>query len=162
MDSRFLDINRHGVLRVPVIVWVALGLLVRYWILVVAVAVSARRSGQTVLLLGDGISWTMLVLEIPALVVAFVAGRREPEAGPIVRLLWRHGRELMAFTVLANAVWTGWVLVQASYWTLWPELFLASCSLLDLAIILSMYTNPYFRQLFREFPPRATEGETTP
>jgi hypothetical protein len=159
VDSRFLDVDRHGVLRVPALVWVSLALLARYWVLLAVVAVSMRRNSESMLLLGhDGLSYPLMAMEIPAFIVALAAARRVPQAGRAMRFLWRHGRELMALTATANLVWTGSVLLDSGYWSLWPELFLASCCLLDIAIVSSMYTNPVSRQLFREFPsPPATE-----
>ena len=50
-DSAFLDVDRHGVLRVPGILWLGFAVMARYWILVVIVTASARRSQQSVLLL---------------------------------------------------------------------------------------------------------------
>jgi hypothetical protein len=159
VDSRFLDVDRYGVLRVPALVWVSLALLARYWVLLAVVAVSVRRNSEAMGLLGhDGLSYALMAMELPAFAVALAAARRVPEAGRAMRLLWRRGRELMALTVVANLAWTGTLLFDSGYWSLWPELFLASCCLLDVAIVSSMYTNPVFRQLFREFPsPPATE-----
>jgi hypothetical protein len=100
-----------------------------------------------------------MVMELPAFAVALAAARRVPQAGAVMRFLWRHGRACMAATALANLAWTVAFLADSSYWTLWPELFLASCCLLDAAIVLSMYTHPVSRQLFREFPSRPSEAE---
>ena len=158
MDSRFLDVNQHGVLRVPPLLWVALALLARYWVLLIVVGVSMRRNSDAARLLSDGISWPLVLMELPAFVVAWVCGRRLPEASTAVRFIWRHGRLFMAATALANLVWTASFLAASVHWSPWPELLLASCSLLDVTIVLAMYTNPFFQQLFREFPPRPTEG----
>jgi hypothetical protein len=158
MDSRFLDVNAHGVLRIPGPLWLAFALLARYWVLLVFVAVSARRDPAAVVLLGGGINWWLMGLELPAVALAFVAGRRAPDAGDVVRFLWRHGRALMVFAAAINLMWTGMILWQSDYWTLWPELFLASCCVLDLAIVLSACTTPLLKQLFLEFPSKPVEG----
>jgi len=160
LDSCFLDVDRHGVLRVPALVWVALALLARYWVLLAVVASSVSRNTDAVRLLGDGgLSPALMVMELPAFAVALAAARRVPQAGGAMRFLWRHGRIGMAATALANLAWTAAFLVESSYWSLWPELFLASCCLLDAAIVLSMYTHPVHRQLFLEFPSRPGEAE---
>ncbi len=150
-----LDLDRHGVLRIPALLWIALALMARHWVLLLIVGVSARRDSSSVLLLGDGgIPWVALAMEVPAVLLAFVAFNRKPDGGAWARLLWRRGPEIIALTALLNVAWTANLLIKSDYWTPWPELFLASCSLIDVAIALSMYTTPYYRQLFDEFPAR--------
>ncbi len=153
-DAAF-ELDRHGVLRVPPLFWVALALLARHWVLLVVIGASARREGSSVLLLGDGgIPWVALAMETPAVLLAFAAFNRKPDGGAWARILWKRGREIVALTALVNVGWTANLLIKSDYWTPWPELFLASCSLIDVAIALSMYTTPYYRQLFDEFPAR--------
>jgi hypothetical protein len=160
MDSRFLDVNDHGVLRVPAWLWVALALLARYWVLLIVVAVSARRSQDAWLLIGPGnFSWVQLIMELPVLFLALAGARRVPKAGVLMRFCWRYGRELMALTVAANLGWTVHYVVQSDFLMMWPHLFLACCCLLDAAVMLSVYTGEFPRQLFREFPPRPEEPE---
>ncbi|WP_430419220.1 DUF2919 family protein [Methylibium petroleiphilum] len=149
------QLDRHGVLRVPGLLWIAMALLARHWVLLILVAVSARREGSATLLLGnDGVPWAALGMEIPIVLLAFAAFYRQPNAGAWARLLWRRGREIVALTAALNIGWTVNLLLKSDYWLPWPELFLISCSVLDTAIALSMYKTPYFRQLFSEFPTR--------
>lgn len=158
-DAAF-QIDRFGVLRVPALLWLALALLGRHWILVLVVVVLARRESSAWILLGDGgLPWAMLTLEAPVLLLAAAACNRRPHAGTWTRTVWRWGRELIALTALLNLGWTASLLYQSNYWTPWPELFLASCCLLDLAVALAMYTNPYYGQLFKEFPDPSPRGE---
>ncbi|HKY90708.1 MAG TPA: DUF2919 family protein [Nevskiaceae bacterium] len=149
-------VNRHGVLAIPASLWLAFALLARQWLLLVAVAVSQlRRQTDTSLLLGDGgVPWFALVAQLPVLLLMLAAANRLPGAGGWARLLWRRGREIVVLTAAFNLVWTGKLLLASGYWSLWPELFLACCSLIDLAIVLAVYTTPYHRQMFAEFPAR--------
>jgi Protein of unknown function (DUF2919) len=155
LERQFLafDVDKYGVQRIPGMFWVAIGVLARHWVLALAVFISARRSSESVLLLGDANNlWTMLAIELPVVLLAFVAGRREPGAGRLLRWLWRRGPELIAITAIANVAWTARLLMQSDYWLFWPELFFASACLLDVAIALAMYTTPQYRRLFAEFP----------
>ena len=152
IDDRLLDVDKHGTLRVPPVLWVALAVLCRYWILVVVVFASARRAPDVVRVLGDGFSWYFLLLEIPAILILLATARRRPEAGKLWRWLWHNGRMLIACAVFAHLGATAWLLWSADVWRRWPELFLASCNLFDLAVLTSVLRDPYYRQLFADFP----------
>ncbi len=154
IDDRLLDVDKHGSLRVPAVLWVGLAILCRYWILVVVVFATARRSPDVVRVLGDGFSWYFLLLEIPAILVLLAAARRLPEAGQPWRWLWRNARVLIACAVLAHLGATAWLLWTADVWRRWPELFLASCNLFDLAVLTSVLRDDYYRRLFADFPAR--------
>ncbi|MGE0333296.1 MAG: DUF2919 family protein [Ramlibacter sp.] len=152
IDDRLLDVDKHGVLRTPPVLWFALALLCRYWILVAVVFASARRAPDVVRILGDGFSWYFLLLEIPAVVLVVAAARRRPEAGKLCRWVWRNARIFVAGAVLAHLGATVWLLWSADVWRRWPELFLLSCNILDLAILVSVLRDDYYRQLFSDFP----------
>ncbi len=152
-DSAFLDVDRYGVLRVPLGMWLGLIVLARHWVLLIVVGASARRESRSVLLLGEGgIPWLAMAMEVPALVLMVLAFRRTPEALSLTRSLWRLGPWFAATTAALNTAWTVHLLLQNSHWRPWPELALASMLLLDFAIVAAFFTAPYYRQLFREFP----------
>lgn len=158
LDERFLDVNAHGVLRVPGALWLGFAVLARHWVLMLMLAVSARRDPAIVRVLGEsGIPWLMLGLQVPVVLVALAGAQRRPEAIAPWRWIWRFGRELILVTALTNIAWTVHLLMQSDYWLPWPELYLGSCALIDLAVIVSLYTTPLMRQLFHEFPPRHTK-----
>ena len=162
LDERFLDVNAHGVLRVPGPLWAGFAVLARHWVLMLLVAVSARRDPSIVRVLGDsGIPWLMLGMQLPALLVALAGAQRRPEAPMLWRWIWRFGRGLVVVTALANIAWTAHLLMDSDYWLPWPELYLGSCALIDLAVVVGLYSTPLMRQLFREFPPRPPK-EATP
>lgn len=161
IDDRLLDVDKHGTLRAPSIFWIALAVLCRYWILVIVVFASARRAPDVVRVLGEGFSWYFLLLEIPAILVLLAATRRKPDASAIWRWLWRHSHILIAVTVFAHLGATAWLLWTADVWRRWPELFLASCNLFDLAVLTSILRDPYYRQFFNDFPaPLPQEAKT--
>lgn len=156
LDERLLNIDDHGVLRIPGAVWLAFAVLARHWVLVLVLGVSAAADPSVVRILGEGgVPWTMLVLQLPVALLALAGAQRRPEAGTLWRMLWRQGRAVMALTAALNAGWTVHWLMGSEYWLPWPELFLGSCVLIDAAIGVALFTAPYYRQLFREFPARS-------
>ena len=157
-DSAFLDVDRHGVLRVPGVLWLGFAVMARYWILMLVVTVSARRSQESVLLLGDGgIPWGWLAVQLPIVLLMAAGFQRVPTAGRWARVLWRGGRWIITLTALLNLGWTAHLLMQSDAWNLWPELFLASCVLIDLAIAIAVWRDRFFAQLFSEFPAPETK-----
>jgi len=152
IDDRMLDVNQHGVLRIPAGVWLAFLFMARHWIVVLVVTVSARRNQEAVRLYGTDFNWWLLLLELPALLLLWLCTRRRPEAGRFVRWLWPHARQLAMATAMLHIGYVAWYLWQSSYWLPWPELYLASCALIDLAIIHALYTSEHLKQVFSEFP----------
>lgn len=149
-----LHANRHGVLSIPGLFWVSLALLARQWLLLMMVGVSTFR-GQTdisLLLADGGVPWGALAAQAPVLLLALAGANRVPGARPWARWVWHHGREIVALVVVCNLAWTARFLWASDYWLPWPELFLACCALLDLAVALSICRTPYYRQMFKEFP----------
>lgn len=160
-DSAFLDVDRHGVLRIPGTLWIGFAVLARQWILVLVVLASVKRSRESVLLLGDaGFPWPWLAMQAPVVVLAFAGFFRVPTAGRWARTVWRSGRAIIVLTAMLNLGWTAWLLYGAQTWNRWPELFLSSCVLIDLAIALSVLRNPFMRQLFSEFPAHEAKAAT--
>ena len=156
VDDRFFNVDRHGSLKVPGVLWVSLAFLARHIVLVAVVFAMAKRSPEIIQLLGHDFSWMVLPLELPAVALMLAAGSRSPRGGAIVRALWRHARAIILFTVAMHLLWIGWVLWSSDVWRRWPELFLASCGLLDLAIAYGFSKDDYYRQLFADFPAPAT------
>ncbi len=162
-DSAFLDVDRYGVLRVPLGMWLGLAVLARHWILLIVVGASARRDQRSVLLLGDGgIPWAALAMEVPALVLMVLAFRRTPTASTLTRRLWRVGPWFAAATAVANTAWTAHLLATSERWRAWPELALGSVLLLDFAIVAAFAFGTYYRQLFAEFPAPRDAGDKGP
>lgn len=155
-EEAFL-VNEFGVLAIPGVLWVAFGLLARHWLLLLMEAVSSLQApGGPHLLGGDqALPWVALLAQVPVLLLALSGAHRRPEAGAWARWVWRRGREIVTLAALLNLGWTAKILLASDYWTLWPELFLVCCSLLDWAIALSVYRTPLLAKRFSEFPQRA-------
>jgi hypothetical protein len=160
IDERLLDVNAHGVLRIPAEIWLALVFLARHWVLTLVVTVIARRSKEAYILFGADFSWVVLAIEVPALLMTALCLRRLPEAGALVRRLWPLARHLGAATAAMHLGYVAWYLWNSSYWLPWPELFLASSALIDLVIIASLYRSPHLQRVFAEFPAARTEPKT--
>ncbi|HVZ47060.1 MAG TPA: DUF2919 family protein [Ramlibacter sp.] len=152
IDERLLNVDRHGALAVPATLWLVMGWLARYWFVVVFILVSSRRAPETVRVLGGDFSWYMLALELPAILMIMTAGHRSPTASRLWRVLWARGRAILIATAAIHIAATAAALAASSVWRRWPELFLASCSVLDIAVIYALATDGFFRQLFSDFP----------
>lgn len=153
LDDRFLNVNEHGVLRIPVELWISVLVLSRGWV-VALFAMASLISNQTdvVRLMGKDAFWLSMLIEIPALIVLWLFSSRAPDAGAMTRYLWPYARLLMYATALGNLVYTSWYLWHSSYWLPWPELFMASCCLIDVAVCWGTHSSAYLKQVFREFP----------
>lgn len=163
IDERLLLVNRHGAVSVPGVLWIAMAFLARYWIVVLAVLLSSRRSPETVRVLGQDFAWFMLAIEVPVLLVMIAGGNRSPDAWKPWRFIWTHGRNILIAIAAVHIVAAGVALYASPAWRRWPELFFASCAVLDLAVILALVRDGFFRQLFADFPqaPHAQAAPTT-
>lgn len=152
IDDRSLDVNEHGVLRIPAELWLSILFLCRHWVLALVVTVSSGQSRDTIRLLGESFNWWVLLAELPALLFMALCFLRQPSAGSWVRHLWRHANKLGLLTIVLHLTYVAWFLSESSYWLPWPELFLVSCSLIDLAIGLSLSRSGHIQQVLKEFP----------
>ncbi|MBR0568011.1 DUF2919 family protein [Azoarcus sp. L1K30] len=152
-------LNRYGVLKVPWSLWAIVALQARHWILLVLVVLSARRSPDTVRLLGDDFSWFQLGLETPILFLVLAIMQRHPEAGRFIRALWRRGREIVSIAALLNLGWVVWFLASSYYWRPWPERVVLLLGLVDLLILVSVWRSEHYRQLFSEFPESSSSSK---
>jgi hypothetical protein len=162
IDERLLKVDRNGCIAVPGTLWLAMAFLARYWIVVIAIVGSARKSPETVTLLGGDFSWYMLALELPAIVVMLAAGLRKPTAHAFWRGVWTHARAILIATALMNIAAAAVVVGVSPVFRRWPELFVASCAVLDLAVLYALAKDAFFRQLFADFPPPAQPARTSP
>lgn len=158
MDERYLNVNRFGVLSIPGPLWLAMAFLGRHWVLLI-ITLASRRSPDAIQLASSSLSAAVLLLEAPVLALAYAGFSRHPSAGAILRFIWRHGRVILATTAAVNLGLLGWFLWHADVWRR-PELFLASCGLLDVAIVYGIYKSAYIKQVFMEFPAPVASGET--
>ncbi len=159
IDDRMLDVNQYGVLRIPAGVWLALLFLARHWLMGFVVLISSIMNRETLRVLGGDFSWVTLAIELPAVFLLWLCTRRRPEAGRFVRWVWPFARYLAAGTALLHLGYVVWFLWHSSYWLPWPELFLASCALIDVAIITALFTSDHLKQVFSEFPAKVETAQ---
>lgn len=152
IDDRFLDVNRFGVLRIPVALWLGLVFLARGWIIGFLVLISAYMSPDTLRLITPDLDWRVAIIEVPAVFLLWLCVRRRPEAGNLIRYAWPFARMLAATTAALHVMYVAWYLWGSGYWLPWPELFLVSCTLIDVAIIAALYSSHHLNQVFEEFP----------
>jgi hypothetical protein len=157
MDERLLDVNEHGVLRVPGTMWLALFLLARHWFWVLFILISTSSGGDSFALLNGGVPWIPMVFQLPALLLLLAGARRLPDVGLIPRWLWRRGQMLVLITASLNVSWTVSNLVNSQSWQPRPELVLVCFSILDVVIAWNWWSSSYLRQVMREFPVAASD-----
>lgn len=160
IDERLLTLNRHGSLAMPGALWLAMAFLARYWIVVSMVLLGARRSPDTIRLLGQDFAWIMLALEFPVVLLMLAAANRRPDAGALWRLVWGNGRAIMIAIAAVHLAMAAAALWTTPVWRRWPELFIASCALLDVAVIYALIKDRFFTQLFADFPRAAAPANT--
>lgn len=147
----YIDVNRHGVLKVSGSLWAILLFQTRHWWFMLLVGVAFRRAPETAVL-ASGFSWPELALELPTLLVLLALANRQPEAGALTRRLWRRGRELLTATALLHTAWATLILARAQVWHPWPERGLLVMLITDLAIVAYLWRSPLPQQIFSEFP----------
>lgn len=153
IDDKSLDINQHGVLKISIELWFMLIFLVRHWIFMLFAAASAFANQiDSMRLFGSDFPWITLVIEIPAALALWLCMQRTPNAGVVIRKLWPFVRPLAGTTAVCHMFYLVWYLKQSSYWLPWPELFLASTTLIDFAIIYGLYSSPHLQMVLNEFP----------
>lgn len=152
IDDHLLDVNEFGVLRIPAHLWLALVFQARNWVIGLVAVVSAMLSPDAMRVLSRDFSWHLLALELPALLALWACTRRRPEAGNVVRRIWPWVRHLIVLSVVLHLVYLAWFLAVSPYWLPWPELFLVSCALFDVATALGVARSPVVHQVLTEFP----------
>lgn len=151
LDERFLDVDAHGSLRVPGVLWLGMAFLARYFILALGLVFSHSQELLDALFTNKFV-WMVLVLEIPAVALLMAGANRGPEGAAAWRMLWLRGRVIIAALAALHVLYASWMLWTSDVWRPWPELLLASCALLDIAIAYGVHTDGFFKQLFSEFP----------
>lgn len=155
MDERLLDVDQYGVLRVPGMFWLGMGVLARYWALMLIMLVSAQQAGTIFEMMGGQVPWLALVGEVFALAAVMAAGSRQPDARMVWRWIWCRAHVLVALTATCNVGWFVYALTQPSWELTRGQLAMAGFALLDVCMAWVFVRSAYFRQLFREFPDSA-------
>lgn len=151
IDDRLLMLDKYGSLKVPSTLWLSMLFLCRHWIVLLMLLVSVRKTPEAAQWLAS-FTWVALPMEAPIFLLFAAIAQRTPQAASLWRHVWQHGRTIIVATAVMHLIFVGWSLWNAEVWRRWPELFLASCGLLDVAIIYSIYKDKFFTHLFADFP----------
>ncbi len=159
LDERLLDLDEHGAIRIPVLLWLAWGFLMRHWLVAIGITFSGPGSPETARLWSD-FSWTSAALQLPVVLLVITAWCRQPDAARLWRWLWSHGRLLMTLAIAGQLAWTCWLLWEADTWERWPHLWWASTALLDVAIATAIWRDGFFAALFADFPGKSADSKS--
>lgn len=152
-DDRLFDTDPSGVLKIPVVLWLGLMIHTRHWVLLLLVFASLAVGATGTLAAIDFMSniW-MALIQLPSLLVLMAGALRQPDAKGWVRAVWANGHRLMATTAVLNVAFAGGWLISSTTWSRWPELYLASTAILDVAIARWAVSQALPLQVFSEFP----------
>lgn len=142
-----LNINIHGVLKPPPLLWVIMLFETRHWWLSVFIAFS----GQT-WLFAENYTTLIMVAEIPALLVLLALSRRHPGSHNIFKWLWHHGRELLSLTAFISAGIILWEWIQLDYWSAENEFRSIITLGLHFWVLIRLWSTDLMKMLFTEFP----------
>ena len=140
--------NAQLVLKVPFflavfMVWLARNLIVPF----VAGLISQKtHSNEFAQLAVNHSTWLFAASSFPALLVLFAWGKRMPQAGSIVRWIWRHARFLLVLSSLTDLV---------LHYLLIPKLtkgFIPATLLLDFYILVYLGMSQRVKHVFADFP----------
>lgn len=151
LDERLLNVDSHGCVRIPGALWLAMAFLARYFIIAVGVVFSRSQDLMQVAFRNE-LVWVVLFLELPAVALMLAGANRDGTGARVWRAVWSYGRGSVTALVVLHVLYAAWMLWTSEVWHPWPELLLASCALLDIAIAYGVRTDPFFAQLFSEFP----------
>ena len=140
--------NVHLVLKVPFflalsMVWLARNLIVPF---VAGIISQKTHSNEFAELVINPSTWLFAGGSFPALVILFAWGKRMPQAGGIVRWIWRNARILLAASSLTDLV---------LHYLLIPKLtkgFIPATLLLDFYILVYLAISQRVKHVFADFP----------
>lgn len=151
IDERIFSVTRHGAIAPPLGLRLTMIFSCRYWIFLVLVFFSAQASPAALRWLAN-FPWVLLLFELPILLLVAATIHRSPGAHRLWRKIWQYGRALIVATALLHLLYVGWELWSTDVWRRWPELFLASCALLDVSAVYGIYKDPFYTEVFADFP----------
>lgn len=152
MDERLLHVNRYGVLQPTGLFWLGCLILVRFQLFSFFALIAARKSVGVMQVFENGVPWLAMLVELPVLLLLLAAGRRQPDAGRVFRLLWRHAKWLVLMTVAGHLVWSGLFFASFDGFIDKADLMVFCFALLDVSLLCSFWFSGYYKQLFSEFP----------
>jgi hypothetical protein len=143
--------DRYDVLRPNWAFWAMVLFLSRHLIFLLLLGVSHGRGagGPANPSLGALIEPIYFISDIPALVLAYVAGNRVPAAGNALRFLWHNGRAIL---ILSIVTYLGLMVFKLGTGVFDFHLLTVAIIVINLVILAALLTNGYFRDLFDQFP----------
>ena len=156
LDERLFNVDAHGSVRIPGVLWLAMAFLARYFIIAVGLVFS-RSQELLDLLFANEFVWIVLLLEIPAVALLMAGANRSPDGGVVWRVIWLRGRLIITGLAALHVLYASSMLWASDAWRPWPELLLASCALLDIAIVYGVRTDKFFNLLFADFPDKSAK-----
>ncbi len=152
MNNRYgiSDINHFGVLKVSFPLILIFAFMTRHWWLAVGTMMS--RSPAVMNEFFDGSITYFLVAEFPALLLWVMAMNRKPEAGKVVRGIWKVGVPLLALSVVLNLAVLALLPTRFSLDLSRLDGLQWGAALANLCILGYMLFLPRIRDTFGEFP----------
>jgi hypothetical protein len=146
----YLRYNVHGVLRPNWAITLGLVFLARHVLLLLVIGLSHGRGG------GEGVPQLALFLDpafmisdLPALVLLVAMLHRRPQAGPLTRAIWAHGRLLI---LAAVGLWAAILAYLRGFdFARYDEAIWAMIAI-NVALVAYTALSPYVRDLFAGFP----------
>ncbi len=147
----FLRYNKYHVLRPNVLLLLALAFLCKDIVLIMVVGAGSFKggAGPGMSNLASLISPKMIVSDLPVIAVVFSLIFRRPEAGRLVRFFWKHGRLLIALSIV---IYILLVLEQRDFQFLRLGLLEMALIGADLLIAAYVFSSRLVKDIFAEFP----------
>ena len=144
--------DKYLCLRMNDTLWLILLFLLRpYLVTIISLVNRADKTGLINMVYSDKlVLWWAFLAGVPAALVIYAWNRRRPEASPFARKVWHRGRELLAVSALGNVavvfvpLWLG--IAHHVNTSGWIQLAIS------LGIVITLYSSPYIRDCFSDFP----------
>jgi len=150
----FLRYNLHHVLRPNALLLLILVYLCKDIILVMFIGVGSFKGGAQpgVSNLVNLVSPKMILSDLPAIAVAFSLILRTPNAGNIPRIIWKHGRSLIALSVILHIL----LMLMHREFQLFHLGMLEQILIgLDILTAVYVFSSRLVKDIFAEFPAKA-------
>lgn len=149
-------------LKVPLLLWLALLFGVRHFFLVALAGLMPSES-ETTAWVGLQAHYELLACNLPALLVLLATGHRIPDAMPVMRWIWRHGRLLVALSYISTMA--GFCLLNRALLAnpasdgFGVALFILAT---DMFMMTAVLRSELLKDLFLEFPDPVQAGAPSP
>lgn len=147
--------DRHGCLKVSVLLLGTMVYAIRHMLIVFLAYNPSPKLGSTFAFLQPLAEPWFVAADLPALLVLLAWWQRRPEARPMWRFLWRHGRMMLTTSLLLQTGLLvhahGLTLLESYYLTQGERLALVSL-VLNLLLVYYLWRSPRVADTFADFP----------